>query len=157
MNNMRKLQLISLLLVVVALSSCSGSKKLGEEKLQIQFEKSDVLTDAIEKAQSKNAPIFIDFYTTWCLPCRVMDEEVFSQKGVINFYNKNFVNMKVNAEKNNGPNLKFLYGIQGYPTFVVVDHNGTEIKRHQGSLTYSGLLEFGRSAKALFDAQQERN
>ncbi len=147
---------ILLLFILGILLSCSGSKKVGEvQKEELKFEDTDLLSEAITIAEIRDQPVFIDFYTTWCLPCRIMDEEVFSQKGVYDYFNDNFVNLKVNAEAGNGPKLRFLFDIKGYPTFVFVDHKGKVLVQHQGSLTYTGILNKAKEAKAIFESQKE--
>ena len=39
-------------------------------------------TEAIELAAKENKMVFIDFYTTWCGPCKRMSKEVFPQQEV---------------------------------------------------------------------------
>lgn len=43
--------------------------------------------------------MFVDFYTDWCGPCKVMARDVFPQKQVGDFFNAKFVCLKLNAEK----------------------------------------------------------
>lgn len=64
----------------------------------IQFEKgtwSEVLT--LAKEQEKL--VFLDAYTTWCGPCKKMDKEVFTASEVAAVYNKMFINVKMDMEK----------------------------------------------------------
>lgn len=50
-------------------------------------------------AQKKNPKkIFVDVYTTWCGPCKLLDKNTFTNKDVINYLNKNFYSVKFNAE-----------------------------------------------------------
>lgn len=51
-------------------------------------------------AAQKKAPkkIFMDAYTTWCGPCKLMDKNTFTNKDVINYINKHFYAVKFNAE-----------------------------------------------------------
>ena len=50
------------------------------------------------KAVKENRMIFMDCYTTWCGPCKMMSNQVFKQKQVGDFFNQNFVNLKVDME-----------------------------------------------------------
>ena len=53
---------------------------------------------AAQKANPKK--IFMDVYTTWCGPCKLLDKNTFSDKSVIEYLNKNYYSVKFNAEGN---------------------------------------------------------
>lgn len=55
--------------------------------------------EAVKQSQAENKLVFIDFYTDWCGPCRKMSKEVFPQKQVGDYFNSQFVCIKLNAEK----------------------------------------------------------
>jgi uncharacterized protein YyaL (SSP411 family) len=50
--------------------------------------------ELLAEAKKQNKPIFMDVYTTWCRPCKVLDKDVFPNEKVGEFYNKNFINYK---------------------------------------------------------------
>lgn len=78
--------------------------------------------EAINAAKTENKLIFMDFYTDWCGPCKMMMRDVFPQKEVGDFMNDKFVCIKLNAEKE-GKELAKLYKVNAYPTFVGIDTN----------------------------------
>jgi len=83
---------------------------------QISFEAS------IEAARKEHKLVFIDFYTDWCGPCRMMARDVFPQKELGNYLNNRFVSIKLNAEKE-GRELARFFEVTAYPTFIIVDTN----------------------------------
>lgn len=139
---MKHLLFLVLLSLPIILSNCSGSKSATTTKSTngIRFENSDLLSDVLEKAEKKGKLVFLDMYTTWCVPCKVMDEEVFTDKNVIKILNDNFISFKVDAEKGNGSNLAFLFNAQVYPTLLFIDQSGKVIERSDGSLSQSQLI-----------------
>lgn len=77
---------------------------------------------AAAKAEGKN--IFIDFYTDWCGPCRRLAANVFPTQQVGDYLNKNYICLKVDAEKGEGPKLAKTYKVAAYPTLAVIDPEG---------------------------------
>ncbi len=101
--------------------------------------------DQAISAQKKSLkPIFIDVYTNWCPPCKLLDEQTFSNEELANYINENFYAVKFNAEGNesitfSGKTFKnprydasransrnsmheFAYHlkVQAYPTMIVI-------------------------------------
>lgn len=90
------------------------------------------LQEALGNATKEKKMVFLDFYTTWCGPCKKMTREVFSQKVAGDYFNRAFVCLKIDAEKGEGKELAKKYAIQGYPTFIVLKADGTEVYRTSG-------------------------
>lgn len=97
-------------------------------------------------SREQNKPVFLDFYTKWCGPCRGMDKNVFSTREIGSFYNKNFINYKIDAEVGEGVEIKKQYGVRAYPTYIFVDSTGKIIREEintNGRGSVKGMLELG--------------
>ena len=132
-----------LFLSVFVLFSCHSKTKLTSLKSpSVEFYKNTdySLTQVLEKAEKSNKLVFVDFYADWCLPCQIMDEEVFNQKDIYDYINKHFISYKVDVEKANGANLKLLFNTQELPTFLFLDSSGKEIEKYLGSLSQTNLI-----------------
>ncbi len=101
-------------------------------------------------AEKGGKMIFVDFYTDWCAPCKKMTQTIFPQKEVGDFFNENFINLKVNAEKGEGVELAKKYSISEYPTFIFLNSNGEIIYRFMGSREAPALIKEGEKAIQLF-------
>jgi thiol:disulfide interchange protein len=112
----------------------------------VKFTNTDDIDAALAKAKKANKVVFIDFYTTWCAPCRVMEESVFRDEDVANYLNDNCISIRVNAEKGKGPDRKLEYAVDAYPTMLVYNPNGDEVARKQGSLGIEAFKEFIKTA-----------
>ena len=130
--------LLILLSVVFLITSCSAGKTLQFEGEQTS------LKQAMAKAKKQNKPIFIDLYTTWCGPCKMMEKTVFTKKKVKSFYNKNFINLKINAEKEEGKKLVQQFGVAGYPCLIYIDGNGKLIRKELGYITAPMMVSLGK-------------
>lgn len=99
------------------------------------------LKETLAKARQENKMVFVDVYTTWCGPCKMVAKTVFPQEKVGKYYNQHFINCKLDGEKGEGPELVKKYGIQGYPTFLYLDGDGTLIYSFSGAKDVKGFLD----------------
>ena len=111
-------------------------------------------------AQAKNPKkIFVDMYTNWCGPCKLLDRNTFSNKDVANFINTNFYAVKFNAEgnedieangqsftnpsydpakasrRNSSHQFTRYMGVRAYPTVLFIDEDGKLINKVKGYRT----------------------
>lgn len=56
------------------------------------------MNEALEAQKETPKKIFMDVYTTWCGPCKLMDRNTFNNKKVADFINENYYPVKFNAE-----------------------------------------------------------
>lgn len=87
---------------------------------------------ALAAAKTESKMVFMDFYTDWCGPCKLMAREVFPQKLVGDFFNSRFVCLKVNAEKGEGIALAKQYKPAAYPTFIIIAPDEKVVGRTEG-------------------------
>lgn len=109
------------------------------------------MDEALAAQKKKPKAIFMDVYTDWCGPCKLLDKNTFQTKEVADFINKNYYPVKFNGEGDVSvtykgktytnpkfdPNRKgrnavheftIFLKVQGYPSMIVFDEKG-EIKQ----------------------------
>lgn len=89
--------------------------------------------EAQAAAKAENKVIFIDAYAEWCGPCKWMTANIFTQAEVANYYNQNFINLKVDMEKGEGKELAKRYGVQAYPTLLWLNAEGQVLFKAVGA------------------------
>lgn len=81
-------------------------------------------SEAMQRAKEENKYIFLDAYTSWCVPCKRMEKEVFSRERVAQYLNASFVNVKFDMEKGEGIGLRERYGVSAFPTYLIIKPDG---------------------------------
>jgi len=96
------------------------------------------------EARKQNKLIFLDAYTTWCGPCRMLKSNTFPDKAAGEFFNKNFVNVALDMEKGDGLQVAALYNVDAYPTLLITDADGNLVTYTKGYIEAPQLIEFGK-------------
>ena len=72
---------------------------LHAQEKGVQFMDNTPWENVIQKAKEQNKWIFVDCYTSWCGPCKMLATDVFTRDDVGLFLNDKFVNVKYDVEK----------------------------------------------------------
>jgi thioredoxin 1 len=96
--------------------------------------------DVLKTAKSENKHVFIDFYATWCGPCKKLDKVTYQDTKVADYLNS-IVAVKYDAEKDEGEVLAKKFRIRAYPTLVLLGPDGKEVDRHVGYLDAEDFLD----------------
>jgi len=94
------------------------------------------LDEAKQAAQASNKMIFIDFYATWCGPCKMLERECFNTEQ-FKAYGKKLVFCRIDVDEQKS--VAEAYGIEAMPTQDITDKNGTVVKQMVG---YGGTEMF---------------
>ena len=119
-------KIVASLIVFFALVSTLSAKTQKEESSVIQMNKQmfldkvfDYTTGATEWKYQGNKPAVIDFYATWCGPCRMVAPIL---KDLAKEYGEKIVIYKVDTDKEK--ELSMAMGIQSLPTIVFIPQSG---------------------------------
>ncbi|NUM32389.1 MAG: thioredoxin family protein [Bacteroidetes bacterium] len=144
MKNIQIIKKSTIILLIIFFSSAFQSKEKNKSK-GIMFFKG-TLKEAKAKAKKENKLIFIDCYATWCGPCKNMTKKVFIKKEVGEFYNQNFVCIKLDMETAEGETIGNKYSVEAYPTYLFIDNNGALKHKDLGYLDPDAFIALGKNA-----------
>jgi len=116
-----------------------AKQKMNQIKDVKDSDKVKILTDQNFAAKTKAGTVLVDFWASWCMPCKMMvpvlNEVAEEVDGKVTI-------AKVNVDEQKATAAKF--GIRSIPTMVLFQ-NGKEVKRIVGVKTKDYLLkEFDR-------------
>ena len=121
--------------------------------------------EALEAQEKEPRKIFMDVYTDWCGPCKLLDKNTFQNADVAKYVNENYYAVKFNAEgtesidyqdfvytnpnydpNREGRNSQHLFAqamkINAYPSVVFFDEEGNLIQPLPGYKTPQQLEIF---------------
>lgn len=160
---------LSVILVSVALAAvlAACSEKTAEDTAPAQQESIAWMgyTEGMAKSKETGKPVMVDFFTTWCQVCKILDAETFTDKELIDLVNKNFIAIKVDAESSDtvtegGKSMTKLelarsFSVSGYPTVWFIDSKGARVGILAGARTpeeYKSVINYfasGAQAKGV--------
>ncbi|WP_158267071.1 thioredoxin family protein [Chitinophaga niastensis] len=105
------------------------------------------LDEALAKAKVEDKLVFVDFYTSWCGPCKALSNEVFPLAEVGSFFNARFINCKIQCDdKGVGVELGKKYQVNAYPTLMFLDKNGEMVHSEADAPSAEGLIQLAKTA-----------
>ena len=123
--------------------SSLGTSAQKKSSSEINFSTQD-FRSALTLAKASHKKIFVDAYATWCAPCKKLSEITFKDAKAAAYFNKHFVNIRIDVEKGYGVELAKAWQIQGLPALLILDENGNLLADHTGYLNGNGLLQFAK-------------
>ncbi|EHQ28858.1 thioredoxin fold domain-containing protein [Mucilaginibacter paludis] len=130
--------ILTLILLTLGLAASGQNRK-------IEF-KPDNLNEALTLAKAQHKVVFVDCYTSWCIPCKHMEANVFTVDTVADFFNSTFINMKAEMDKDD--RMKALgktYNIGAYPSYLLLDGDGKLLFKFVGGMSADAFMKKIRS------------
>lgn len=104
------------------------------------------LADVLAQAKAEGKKVFLDCYTSWCGPCRVMSNTVFTRTEVGTFFNDHFVCLKLDMEQGEGPDVAKRYGVKAFPTMLILSPEGEVLHTIVGARSADALIGEAKTA-----------
>jgi thiol-disulfide isomerase/thioredoxin len=140
-----------LLLLLIAGFSSAFAQETG-----MKFEHGLTWAEVKAKAKAEKKYIFVDAFTTWCGPCKYMAKNIFPLKEVGDFYNANYINLKVQLDTTktddeevkkwykDAHDIMVTYQVNVFPTYLILSPDGELVHRAIGSSDAAAFLKKGK-------------
>lgn len=89
--------------------------------------KKTTFDQVLTKAQEENKIVFVDIWTTWCGPCKLLKQTTFTDPEVGRFFNDHFINIDFDAEDSEWVAITERYYATAFPTLLFIAPDGKVI------------------------------
>ncbi|HUZ59526.1 MAG TPA: thioredoxin fold domain-containing protein [Hanamia sp.] len=136
---MKKLSILITVIALFGVAVIRAGKPATPVEKGIHFE-NITFNQALQEAKREHKLVVMNVYATWRVPCKMMMKNTLTNEKVGSVFNKDFVNISVNAEKGEGIELVKRYQISGHPIMLVINSQGKMVKRILGYMDSDQLL-----------------
>jgi thiol:disulfide interchange protein len=118
-----------------------GSINLAHAQMKFIKGQERSMQQILADAKARKQIVFVDVYTTWCGPCKWMDENTFKDARVAEKFNKQFINFKVDGDTSEGQIVRNLYKVGAFPTYLFIAPEGKVLHRIEGVMPSQMLID----------------
>ncbi len=104
-------------------------------------------SEALIKSKDTGKKLFIDCYTKTCGPCKYMVKAIFPLKEVGEYFNTNYVCIMKDMEEGDGIEIGKKYNVQVYPTYLILNADGSIYCRLDGGAVSNPKEDFVQKLK----------
>ena len=131
----------------------------------VQFEEKLSWPKILAKAKTEDKYLFVDAFTTWCGPCRIMRAMLLTQPAAASYFNSKFICVSIQLDTTANDDhhvrswykdahaLQQQYNIFAFPTFLIFTPNGKPLHRIVGGR--SDMQAFIQSVDESFDTTKQ--
>jgi len=123
---------------------------------RIHFRGGDLKTN-LKLAEKEQKLVFIDLTAHWCHSCKLMEETTFRSPEIVDLINKNYIAVKVNADRIDGKLLAAQENVKVLPALIVMDAQGNRVDMINHAPSAEKLQEMLKSNLRTESKQRRSN
>ncbi len=104
--------------------------------------------DIFDLAKKENKDVLLYFHFEGCGSCKVMEQTVFNQPAVYEYFNQQYVSLSVDIKTPEGKPIADRYITGPYPSFIFLNSDGQILHKVADSYDTTGFLEVAQIAKS---------
>ncbi len=109
------------------------------------------LKEALAKAKAEGKKVFVDCYTQTCGPCKYMMKYIFPLAECGDWFNPRFVSIARDMAVSDGPEMGKKYDVGIYPTFLIINPDGTLFCKEIGAVRLNSQVSFVEKMKRAME------
>ncbi len=122
--------------LMLLLAGYYGYSSLGQFRAPVSNQSGVWVTnmqDGLALASEKQLPVIVDFYAEWCLPCKELEELVWSKTEVMKEIEQNWVGIQIDCTQDTPVCSEAVerFKVIGWPTVVFLDDKAQEVTRER--------------------------
>lgn len=148
-------------IILIFITICHSTLLCAQQKdysKEVHFETNLTWDKVKEKAKREKKYIFVDYYATWCAPCKEMDKLVYPADMVADFVNIHFISVKVQMDTSKKDDEQIIrwypvaqffkeqFKIGEFPTYLFFNSDGQIVHRDAGFKVPDEFLKVTKEA-----------
>lgn len=120
---------ISFLIALVIFSSFSSFPNNVEPGVSFYKGSYD---NMLREARKQKKGIILDFWASWCGPCKKMDMETFSDPALAKYIANNYIIYKVDIDTFDGMEITDKFAVESFPSMLILNHKAKPLEKLKG-------------------------
>lgn len=145
MNKIKSLLILACLLSLPAFAATTHPTAPAEttDSINKGINFQDIsFSQALKKAEAEGKKVFIDCYIKSCVPCKYMMRYIFPMEECGAYFNPRFVSLSMDMDEGDGPEVRKKYDVGIYPTFLIINPDGSLFVKDIGAVTLKSDITF---------------